>query len=80
MLRKVIQPLTLSCGTYMPKGTLIASPAIATHLDPDNCSDADIFDPFRHLNEKEDTGSSLRRQFATTSADYIAFGHGKQAW
>ncbi|KIP05259.1 hypothetical protein PHLGIDRAFT_490945 [Phlebiopsis gigantea 11061_1 CR5-6] len=79
MLRKVMQPLTLSCGTHIPRGTLIAAPAAATHLDPANYSDPDTFDPFRHSCEKEEGRSSQRRQFATTSADYLAFGHGKQA-
>ena len=80
ILRKALQPLTFSDGTYVPKGSILATPAIATHTDGDNYRNPDKFDPFRYSSQKEEDNSAVKHQFVTTSADYVAFGHGKHAW
>ncbi|KIP02170.1 hypothetical protein PHLGIDRAFT_20514 [Phlebiopsis gigantea 11061_1 CR5-6] len=79
LLRKAQQPITLVDGTHIPKGTIIATPAMATHLDADNCDDPATFDPFRYYRQKTEDNSAVKHQFVTTSADYVAFGHGRHA-
>ena len=80
LLRKALKPLMFSDGTYVPKGCVLAVPAIATHTDEDNYPNPFKFDPFRYSSQKEEDHSAVKHQFVTTSADYIAFGHGKHAW
>ena len=80
ILRKALQPLTFSDGTYVPEGTIIVTPALATHTDSDNYQDPHKFDPFRYYSEKEIENSAVKHQFVTTSGDYVAFGLGKHAW
>lgn len=80
VMRKTLVPLTLSDGTYIPKGTVMVTPAEATHFDNENYENADVFDPFRFAREKERDGSAVKHQYVTTSAEYVPFGHGKHAW
>ena len=75
-----MQSITLSDGTRIPKGTIMATPATATHIDADNCDNPANFDPFRFSRQKEEDNSAVKHQFVTTSADYVAFGHGRHAW
>lgn len=75
-----MQPLTLSDGTYIPKDTILVTPAMATHCDEENYPDPLVFDPFRHSRLIEEGSSTTKHQFITTSADYVSFGHGKHAW
>ena len=79
-MRKAVVPLTLCDGTYIPKGTVMVAPAQATHFDNENYANAAVFDPFRHVREKEKDGSAVKHQYVTTSAAYVPFGHGKHAW
>lgn len=75
-----MQSVTLSDGTYIPKDTILVTPALATHCDEGNYRDPLVFDPFRYSRQKEQDNSAVKHQFVTTSADYVAFGHGKHAW
>lgn len=76
-MRKVINDITLSDGTYLPKETVIVVPALATHTDISNYEDPMVFNPYRFL-ENEDKGTG--KYFVSTSPDYLPFGLGKQAW
>nr|BAD94562.1 cytochrome P450 [Phanerodontia chrysosporium]BAL05132.1 cytochrome P450 [Phanerodontia chrysosporium] len=77
--RKALKPLTLSDGTFIPKGTVLVTPTVATHFDDDNYKNPTVFDPFRYYREKERDMSAVKHQFVTTSPDYVSFGHGKHA-
>lgn len=76
-----MQPHTFLDGTSVPAGTFVAAPTTATHMDARIHAHAGVFDPFR-FSDKRDAdagGDASREQFAATSLDYIAFGHGKHA-
>ena len=70
---------TLSDGTSLPKGTLVAA-VHATHLNEANYANAGSFDPFRFAKMREREGEELKHQFVNTSLDYVPFGHGRHAW
>ncbi|GJE97791.1 cytochrome P450 [Phanerochaete sordida] len=79
VMRKAMKSFTLSDGTYIPKGTTLVTPALATHFDSDNYVNPTVFDPFRYVREKEQDMSAVKHQFVTTSPEYVSFGHGKHA-
>ena len=76
----VLKDVTLSDGTFIPKGTLLAAATHATHHDEAVYPDAEVFDPFRFAHMREQAGESMKHQFVNTSLEYIPFGHGKHAW
>ena len=79
MSRIVREPFTFSDGTYVPKGTYIAIPSHAIHLDESNYSNPTSFLPFRFVDKanKEITGRKV--DMTSTSTDFLAFGHGLHA-
>ena len=77
----MMQDVTLSNGTFLPKGTLVVTPSTATHFDNANYKDPEVFNPWRFVDMRDDNSEgNLKYQFVTTSVDYIVFGHGKHAW
>ena len=53
------------------------------HYDDAHFPNADVFDPFRFFRMREDARDgegAARHQFASTSSEYIPFGHGQLAW
>ena len=80
LTRKVMKDITLSDGTFLPKGTLVVAAAHSTHHDEAHYADARTFDPFRFAKMRESEGEGLKHQFVNTSLDYISFGHGRHAW
>lgn len=80
VMRKALKDVTLSDGTYIPTGTMVYAAATATHRDPDNYDNPDMFDPFRFSDAKESENDRIKQQYVSTSPDYIPFGHGKHAW
>nr|AEB40218.1 cytochrome P450 monooxygenase [Antrodia cinnamomea] len=79
VMRKALKDVTLSDGTYIPTGTMVYAAATATHRDPDNYDNPDMFDPFRFSDAKESENDRIKQQYVSTSPDYIPFGHGKHA-
>ncbi|KAM5535874.1 hypothetical protein V8D89_010492 [Ganoderma adspersum] len=79
LMRKVMKDITLSDGTFLPKGTLVVAASHSTHHDEANYRDAEAFDPFRFSKMREGEGEALKHQFVNTSLDYISFGHGRHA-
>ncbi|KAI1793056.1 cytochrome P450 [Ganoderma leucocontextum] len=77
--RKALKDVTLSDGTFIPKGTLLAAAAHPTHHDESLYANADVFEPFRFAKMREGDGEGLKHQFVNTSVDYVSFGHGKHA-
>ena len=78
MFRSVLQPVSLSDGTFLPAGTTVVTPSTATHYDDENYENAAVFEPFRFLQEG-DNEKHTQQQLVTTSAEYVPFGHGKHA-
>ncbi|PWW79527.1 cytochrome P450 [Tuber magnatum] len=79
--RKVLKDYTLSDGTYLPKGTLIAAPTLMFSTDPDFIEDPGVFDGFRWYKKSLETerGAGRRHYWATTASNDLTFGHGKHA-
>ncbi|OBZ79757.1 Ent-kaurene oxidase [Grifola frondosa] len=79
VVRKAVKEVTLSDGTRIPSGTLVAAAAEATHHDEENYVDPDVFDPFRFSKLRDDDGEGEKYLYVSTSADYLPFGYGKHA-
>lgn len=73
-------PLTLSNGVHIPQGTIMVTPALATHFDAEYYEDPDAFDPLRAYRKQRAGAEAGRYHAVTTSADYLSFGHGRHAW
>ena len=80
IIRKALQDLTFSDGTYIPQGTMVAAIATSTHRDEENYSNPDVFDPFRFSGTEEKQGGVGGNLYVSTSASNLGFGHGKHAW
>ncbi|CAZ83812.1 unnamed protein product [Tuber melanosporum] len=76
--RKVLKSVTLSDGTYLPKGTLITAPTSMFSSDPDFVEDPETFDGFRWYKKSLEAEGN-NNYWATTSSNDLAFGHGKHA-
>ncbi|KUI71210.1 Ent-kaurene oxidase [Cytospora mali] len=82
-------------GVHMPMGIRVCVPGYAVHHDSDIYPDAEEFQPFRFSEKRrvnvgetgEDGGadqassyvSRARQQWATTTNDFLGFGHGRAA-
>ena len=53
LFRKAVKDVTLSDGTRIPKGTLVAAAAITAHSDDARYTDPLVFDPFRFARMRE---------------------------
>ena len=73
----MIEPLTLSDGLHLPKGTRFSMPCADILHDPAITSDPQVFDGFRYYKQRQLPGESTRHQFAATDANNLHFGHGK---
>ncbi|KAL9616948.1 MAG: hypothetical protein Q9160_008218 [Pyrenula sp. 1 TL-2023] len=70
--------ITLQDGKHLPRGTHICATSYATTQDPAVISDPTVFDPMRFWRLRQQSASEANKhQFATTSAQFLHFGHGK---
>jgi cytochrome P450 len=73
---------TLS-GVHIPKGNIVAVPGKNIATDESFYPDADTYKPFRFAEKRKDEeveyAKRARQAAPTTSAEYLAFGHGKHA-
>jgi Cytochrome P450 len=76
--RTVMKQYTFSNGVTIPIGARVYSPLNAIHRDSRIYENADEFHGFRFLgrNDSEDQTSLA----ASTSPEYLQFGHGSHAW
>ena len=76
--RTVVKQYTFSNGVTVPVGSRVYSPMYAIHRDEDIYENADKFYGFRFVTVN-DAGDPTS-QAATTSPEYLQFGHGSHAW
>ncbi|KAH0837779.1 cytochrome P450 [Lanmaoa asiatica] len=80
LTRKATKDFTFSDGTFIPKGTRINAGLVALHYDDALYENPEVFDPFRFAEMgTEDGQEGAKHQFAATSPEYLAFGHGRHA-
>ncbi|KAI9745014.1 MAG: hypothetical protein M1818_001292 [Claussenomyces sp. TS43310] len=74
---------TTSSGVHIPKGNIVAAPGKNIARDETFYPDADTYKPFRFAEKRKDEGveyvERARQAAATTSAEFLPFGHGKHA-
>jgi len=75
--------ITTPSGVKIPCGATVAVPSYAVLLDDDVYPDASTFNPFRFSDERSNQNvdyiKRAAKSFATTSTEYLAFGHGRNA-
>ncbi|KAF9237102.1 cytochrome P450 [Melanogaster broomeanus] len=79
MTRKAMKDFMFSDGTVIPKGTIVAIASRSTQFDDKIYENADMFDPFRFANMRDEDGEGVKHQFVSTGPEYLPFGHGKHA-
>ncbi|KAK4033274.1 cytochrome P450 [Parachaetomium inaequale] len=70
-------------GVRIPRGLTVNVPSYPVFQDSDIYPDAQEFKPFRFAEQRSDESveyvKRAAKAFATTSTDYLAFGHGRNA-
>ncbi|GJE88287.1 cytochrome P450 [Phanerochaete sordida] len=77
--RKAMKDFTFSDGTFIPKGSHVATSPAATHLHIAYYADPLTFDPWRFVGADDAAASEGTSRFATTSPEYLLFGYGRHA-
>jgi len=83
MERKAMRDFAFSDGTVIPKGTYVAATAGPVWVDEGIYEDPLTFKPFRFAEACEGVDharEAVKNQLATTSSQFLLFGHGKHAW
>ncbi|KAI6145375.1 cytochrome P450 [Pisolithus tinctorius] len=75
--RRALKDITLSDGTFIPKGTYVCVASHAIHHDPCIYEDPDTFDPYRYVKLQDKQGDSSRYQLVAVSPESLMFGIGK---
>lgn len=77
--RKVLQPVTLPSGAYLPAGNLIAVPQQAVYQDASEFPEPLLFNPhrFRPRNQESDEAT---KKFTDVSYTYLHWGSPRRAW
>ncbi|KAF4306203.1 Cytochrome P450 [Botryosphaeria dothidea] len=76
--RYCLRDITLSDGTFLPKGTVIEIDSAQKYFDPQFFDEPDTFDALRFYNLRAD-GDKNSHQFATSNADYLHWGQGRHS-
>ena len=74
-----MDPLKLSDGITLPKGTHFVLPVANIAMDPTIFEEPTIFDPFRSYRQRQNPGEAHRHQYTTTTSSELHFGHGRLA-
>ncbi|KAK3360469.1 cytochrome P450 [Lasiosphaeria hispida] len=83
--RRVVaqEGLTTPSGVKIPCGATVTVPSYSVLQDDDIYPGASEFQPFRFSDERSDESveyvKRAAKSFATTSKEYLAFGHGRNA-
>ena len=71
-----MEPLELSDGVTIPKGTHFVIPSADPLMDPSIISDPNKFDPLRSYRKRLEPDEANRHQYIMTTNTEIHFGHG----
>ncbi|KAI6042746.1 cytochrome P450 [Pisolithus marmoratus] len=71
--------LTLSDGTFIPKGTHLFVLTYVFHHDGSVYEDPVVFDPFHFFLLRDDGNENAGHQMVGMTQDYLPFGWGKHA-
>ena len=75
-----MQPITLSDGTHLPRGTKILAPQVGYSRDANHFSDPDTFDHLRFFRLRQQSCADGHRWHFTSIGDTnMNFGAGKHA-
>lgn len=77
--RVLLEEVTLSDGTRLPKDSIISIPSIHMRDKEIFGENADKFDGYRFLHMRGEMGYENKWQFVTTSPEMYGFGHGTHA-
>lgn len=77
--RVLLEEVTLSDGTRLPKDSIISIPSIHMRDKEIFGENADKFDGYRFLHMRGEMGYENKWQFVTTSPEMYGFGHGKSS-
>lgn len=75
--RRALKNVTLSDGTFIPKGTYLSVASHAVHHDPRIYENPDVFDPYRYIKLRDEQGDSSRYQLVAVGSESLMFGIGK---
>lgn len=79
MTRKALVDFRFADGTFVPKGTHLATASMSRHLDDKVYPNAAQFDGFRFVKEDQQDDELAQDRFVSVSVDYLSFGLGRTA-
>lgn len=75
-----MKDVTLTDGTFLPQGTMVAAVASPIHHDETLYPDPNTFDPFRFSRMADEEGPNAAHRFTHSTAKWLTFGNGRHAW
>lgn len=75
-----MSPFTFADGTYVPSGNWVCVPQQAIMLDENNYANANVFDGFRFVRNKDQDSPFSDSRFSHPSWSFPFWGSVKQAW
>ncbi|KAF9875426.1 cytochrome P450 [Colletotrichum karsti] len=78
MQRITVDDVTLSDGTFIPKGTSVCVSSHALY-DPEVYENPEKWDGYRFLRLRQQPGKENVAQLVSTGPEHLGFGHGKHA-
>lgn len=78
-MRRAVASMTLSDGTHIPAGTMLAAPVRAMYTDPELLENPEVFDGFRWSKLRQQADQLNSHLFVSTSSSSLLFGHGNHA-
>ncbi|KAI6131899.1 cytochrome P450 [Pisolithus thermaeus] len=77
--RVAMSDITLADGTLIPRGTSVAFPVHAMHHDETVFKNANVFEPFRFSDMRDNESEGSRHQMVALTPEMLSFGMGKRA-
>ncbi|KAL4972593.1 cytochrome P450 [Aspergillus desertorum] len=78
--RRMTSDMTLSNGTYLPRGTYLAAASSQIAMDGEFWDNPERFDGFRFDRMRQEAGAERRYQFVSTGPRMLLFGYGTHAY